>query len=632
MHRLPRLRKLLPVLLAGCALADPPAASFSILNPSAFAKYLRFPAGGGGGTDENAWAQSNIPFFECDSEDYNVAYYFRWHMLHSHMNASGWSSKSDGKPRYLFTEFTGVAATHSGSAGHHIMEARWLRDPAVVTDYGLYWALAGQGQTSYSFWFSWASFEAYKVLEPALGGAWLSSIYAGLKGLYVDWITGSHPGHGGVMIQGNGSNGMRIGQSCFFKSDGYDAEENSISGSGCRPISHACAFGEASGLGRIAAAVNGSAEEAKTWADYSQEFRSRLTDLLWNQKLDTFSTLAVFPTNASNAKAPNPPKIDGKVNFSMTCNRPEYEQAICDAKLKHAPDGTRCSYYWQPNALTAAREIGALSTPWMVGAVADPNDTATALKYAKAWQALNDPAGFDARWGPRTAERAHPCYNYTRYDPVVRQDGRAGRHDDNWNGPSWPYETSKMLTAYATVLNDFSPEVHAQANISAANFAMWMERYVFSHTRSTVVNGSVAEGKNGTVPWVGENLHPDDGYWLSRYLRFRQNCTPPGPAKQHWNECNLDELYNHSSFIDLIIAALLGLRASTSNALFINPLAVDRKYFALDNLRYRGRNLAIAFDRDGLGRYHGCPKGLCVYVGGKVVASRPDLGPLRVAL
>ena len=88
----------------------------------------------------------------------------------------------------------------------------------------------------------------------------------------------------------------------------------------------------------------------------------------------------------------------------------------------------------------------------MVGAVADPNDTATALKYAKAWQALNDPAGFDAKWGPRTAERAHPCYNYTWYDPVVRQDGRAGRHDDNWNrnGPSWPYETSKMLTAYPT--------------------------------------------------------------------------------------------------------------------------------------------------------------------------------------
>ena len=36
MQLLPRLRKL-PLLLAGCALTDPPPASFSILDPSAFA-------------------------------------------------------------------------------------------------------------------------------------------------------------------------------------------------------------------------------------------------------------------------------------------------------------------------------------------------------------------------------------------------------------------------------------------------------------------------------------------------------------------------------------------------------------------------------------------------------------------
>jgi hypothetical protein len=310
---------------------------------------------------------------------------------------------------------------------------------------------------------------------------------------------------------------------------------------------------------------------------------------------------------------------------------------MCDAKLVTNPDGTRCGFYWKQNSLASVREIGALSTPWMLGAVAAQNDTATALKYAKSWRALNDPAGFDAKWGPRTAERSHPCYNYTRYHPVVLKNGKAGRHDDNWNGPSWPYETSKMLTAYASVLNDFDEEVHTQANLSAANFAMWMERYVFQHTRAAVVNGSSAEDKNGTVPWVGENLHPDDGYWLSRYLRFRQNCSsahgPPGPGGGQPG-CNLDELYNHSSFVDLIIGALIGLRAAASNILAINPLAVDRKYFALDNLRYRGHNIAIAFDRDGLGRYKdkGCATGLCLFVDGTVVAARPDLGPLQVQL
>ena len=90
-----------------------------------------------------------------DSEDSNIAYYFRWHMLHSHMNVAGWTSRRDGKPRYLFKEYTAVAATHSGSAGHHIiMEARWR--PRSCD--GLRTLQAGQGQTSYSFWFSWASF------------------------------------------------------------------------------------------------------------------------------------------------------------------------------------------------------------------------------------------------------------------------------------------------------------------------------------------------------------------------------------------------------------------------------------------------------------------------------------------
>ena len=60
-----------------------------------------------------------------------------------------------------------------------------------------------------------------------------------------------------------------------------------------------------------------------------------------------------------------------------------------------------------------------------------------------------------------------------------------------------------------------------------------------------VINGSVELGQNGTAPWIGENFHPDDGYWLSRYLRFQQNCSaasgPPGPGGGKPG-CNMDEL------------------------------------------------------------------------------------------
>lgn len=44
--------------------------------------------------------------------------------------------------------------------------------------------------------------------------------------------------------------------------------------------------------------------------------------------------------------------------------------------------------------------------------------------------------------------------------------------------------------------------------------------------------------------------------------------------------------YNHSSFIDLIISAMIGLRAAASALLTINPLLSNTtRYFAVDSLR-----------------------------------------------
>jgi hypothetical protein len=93
--------------------------------------------------------------------------------------------------------------------------------------------------------------------------------------------------------------------------------------------------------------------------------------------------------------------------------------------------------------------------------------------------------------------------------------------------------------------------------------------------------------------------------------------------------------YNHSSFVDLIISAMIGLRAAAGALVTINPLvASTTRYFAIDSLRYRGVDLAVAFDRDGIGRYapKGCTKGLCLWVDGQMVASRPTLGKLQYQL
>lgn len=97
----------------------------------------------------------------------------------------------------------------------------------------------------------------------------------------------------------------------------------------------------------------------------------------------------------------------------------------------------------------------------------------------------------------------------------------------------------------------------------------------------------------------------------------------------------MDALYSHSSFVDLIVTGLVGIRpADSADVLVVNPLAADRAFFALDAVRYKGHDIAVAWDRDGTGRYtsKGCTNRLCVWVDGKLTASQGTLGKLSVNL
>ena len=90
--------------------------------------------------------------------------------------------------------------------------------------------------------------------------------------------------------------------------------------------------------------------------------------------------------------------------------------------------------------------------------------------------------------------------------------------------------------------------------------------------------------------------------------------------------------YNHSTFADLIIEGLVGLRAMIGSLLSINPLASGLKYFALDNVFYHNHSISVAFDADGTRNYKRCAKGLCVFIDGELRASSPDLRQLNVTL
>jgi hypothetical protein len=223
--------------------------------------------------------------------------------------------------------------------------------------------------------------------------------------------------------------------------------------------------------------------------------------------------------------------------------------------------------------------------------------------YEEAWRELTDPEGFAAPFGPTFAERRHPRFqlNYRG-------------HECQWNGPSWPFATSQTLTALANLLNNYEQDV-----IGKADYFETLKRYANSHTL-TREDGTV-------VPWIDENLHPYTGDWISR---TRLKAWGNGTWAKGKGGVERGKDYNHSTFNDLIITGLVGLRPGPGDRLVVNPLLPPDvwDWFCLDRVKVRGQELTILWDRDGTRFNRGA--GLRVYVNGSLAARSGRLERLEV--
>jgi hypothetical protein len=214
--------------------------------------------------------------------------------------------------------------------------------------------------------------------------------------------------------------------------------------------------------------------------------------------------------------------------------------------------------------LCNARELHGY-TPWCYS-LADE-------KYAPAWQFLMDSTYFYAPCGPTTAERCHPGF-------CISYEG----HECQWNGPSWPFSTSITLAGLANLLNE-----QQQDYISKEDYFDLLKIYAHSH-HLTKEDGTV-------IPWIDENLNPFTGDWISR---TRLKTWKNGTWSKGKGGVERGKDYNHSTFCDLIITGLAGLRPSEGNELTVFPLVPnDMPYFCLDNIPYHGHTVTIFWDRDG---------------------------------
>jgi hypothetical protein len=86
--------------------------------------------------------------------------------------------------------------------------------------------------------------------------------------------------------------------------------------------------------------------------------------------------------------------------------------------------------------------------------------------------------------------------------------------------------------------------------------------------------------------------------------------------------------YNHSTFCDLVITGLVGLRPQADDTVLVNPLIPADKwdYFCLENVPYHGRLLTILWDKTG--QRYGKGPGLRVLADNKEIARSETLQKL----
>jgi len=234
-------------------------------------------------------------------------------------------------------------------------------------------------------------------------------------------------------------------------------------------------------------------------------------------------------------------------------------------------------HYWD---YIRGRELAGMA-PWYFNL---PDDKPL---YNYAWKHLTDTNNLLGPFGLRTNE---PSYEYY-FKQFVYFEGQRG---SQWNGPSWPYQSSQAITAMANLLNNYNQNI-----ITNSDYLKLLRLYTQQHY--------LPDGRINLV----ENYDPNLGGPIVYY---------------YWSNH-----YNHSSFNNLVISGLCGIRPSEGDTLDINPLVDSTiQYFYLDDIVYHGHKLSVVYDKDGSKYKLG--KGVTVFVDGKKTSLLEEQGKYKVVI
>lgn len=273
---------------------------------------------------------------------------------------------------------------------------------------------------------------------------------------------------------------------------------------------------------------------------------------------------------AEIARLANKPKL--ATEFTAKANELKHltQQHLWDPnanffKVQIAADPSVAS---APYVLSDAREaIGYI--PWMFN-LPDPRPA-----HATAFAQLTDPHGFAAPFGLTTAERRHPEFR------------SHGVGTCEWDGAIWPFATSQTLYSIANCLHTQTDIAHPSHLTPRTYFDAFL---TYTHSQ-----------RARSLPYIGEYLDEATGDWIN-------------------GKNDRSRYYNHSTYADLLITGVIGLRPRADDTVEINPLLPPNTWdwFCLNGVKYHGHMLTVIWDQDG-SRY-GRGAGLHVWAGGKEIA------------
>ena len=467
------------------------------------------------------WFLTNIPFLEIDDPDIQEVYYYRWKLYRAHIREIGAQGTDETEflddvpwARHPYTDL-------NDSSSFHIMEGRWLRNPVYVTSLVDHLYAGGGNDRHFSESIAAATYAWTKVTgDPAPALRHLDAMqhiynlwddhFDAARNLY--WIEPLLDATEYTISSIDAS-----GAGCTDAPSKRDDQNGFTGGFAFRPSINAYQFANAEAIAALAHAA-GKPDIAAEYTRRAETLRQATLSQLWNPNLQHFTDI--------------------------------YQRSTPSVKAGDFIRGRELVGY----------------TPWMVDL--PPRSASTPQDYATAWHHILNTAELAGPHGLRTVEPSYP-----HYLQQYRYDRATGLLECQWNGPSWPFQTSQALTAMANLLDDYD-----QHTATAADYVHLLRQYTHQHLL------------NDGQPDLQEDYNPDTGSPLVGL-----------PRSHH---------YNHSTYNDLILSGLIGIRPRADNVLEIDPLlppsnSSERpiRHFALEGLRYHGHDLTLIYDGDG-SRYH----------------------------